>query len=720
MIKDCSITTTRAQTLGLNGSASRALRKFNTRTACIGFALCELLVPIQLALAASSEFLFDTSELYVREDEGVALVQVLRGGDLSKPAQLAYTITDGSARAGVDFLAVTGTLTFAHGVTNQQFSVVILDNGRLDPVRTATLTLRDPVGATLAAERSTASLTIWDNEIPFMVDPSFQAQVANDRGSYVLLSSPFAVQPDGGVVAAVSISKSAFNSERFWKLARLHADGAPDPGFRFDAVTTTFPIGELHALLALPDGRILLGSSVETSDGFESSSIARLQPNGSIDKTFKCQGVGDYVRQIVVQPDGKLIVLAGTIMRLNPDGSVDPSFKSGMMPPCGQGLAMALQSDGKILLAFDLFDECRSSDTGLVRLHSDGSRDDTFHSLLKFGLGTVTATPIVSMMLMQPNGQIIIGGSFDSVNGTVQPGVARLNPDGSLDSAFRSAFQPNRSRRAIGAALQSDGKILTSFYLGYPSSDIERYNADGSRDGTFRVPFAGTVSVLPDGKLMVRQAYSGALFRVFEQPALLSGFGFSHHSFMMEHDGRITVPESRTEASFEVFRYGETSAGATVHYATRDGTAKAGEHYEAENGTLTFAPLERNKLITVAVKPNSTGGRAKNFTVVLSDPSGGNLLGLAKEMSVTLEPGSLLTVQWTNDGIKPRARLRLSPTTPGAAYLLQSATSFTASPGFGAWKHLGEKTATSETLEFEDFEVGSLDRKFYRTIRRGP
>ncbi len=140
MIKDCSITTTRAQTLGLNGSASRALRKFNTRTACIGFALCELLVPIQLALAASSEFLFDTSELYVREDEGVALVQVLRGGDLSKPAQLAYTITDGSARAGVDFLAVTGTLTFAHGVTNQQFSVVILDNGRLDPVRTATLT----------------------------------------------------------------------------------------------------------------------------------------------------------------------------------------------------------------------------------------------------------------------------------------------------------------------------------------------------------------------------------------------------------------------------------------------------------------------------------------------------------------------------------------------------------------------------------------------------
>jgi uncharacterized delta-60 repeat protein len=64
----------------------------------------------------------------------------------------------------------------------------------------------------------------------------------------------------------------------------------------------------------------------------------------------------------------------------------------------------------------------------------------------------------VNSIALQPDGKILIGGYFDTYNGTTRNRIARLNTDGSLDASFNPGTGANDGVRSI--ALQPDGKIL--------------------------------------------------------------------------------------------------------------------------------------------------------------------------------------------------------------------------------------------------------------------
>ena len=80
----------------------------------------------------------------------------------------------------------------------------------------------------------------------------------------------------------------------------------------------------------------------------------------------------------------------------------------------------------------------------------------------------------------------------------------------------------------------------------------------------------------------------------------------------------VTVKEDTGEAKLTVTRSGNTSGTTTVNYATADGTAKAGEDYTAESGTVTFAPNETSKEITIPVSNDPSDEPAETFAVNLS------------------------------------------------------------------------------------------------------
>ena len=84
---------------------------------------------------------------------------------------------------------------------------------------------------------------------------------------------------------------------------------------------------------------------------------------------------------------------------------------------------------------------------GLARLNSDGSLDNTFNP-------DVGGYPIA----LQPDGKVLIGGSFTTVNGTNRNRIARLNADGGLDTSFNPGTGADGLVRSI--ALQSDGNVL--------------------------------------------------------------------------------------------------------------------------------------------------------------------------------------------------------------------------------------------------------------------
>ena len=108
-------------------------------------------------------------------------------------------------------------------------------------------------------------------------------------------------------------------------------------------------------------------------------------------------------------------------------GSLDSSFSvgTGANAPV---YALAQQADGKLLIggSFDVFNGV--SQRRLARLLADGSLDPAFN------IGTGVGDSVYCLAV-QPNGQIVLGGSFYTVNGVNHHGIARVNADGSVDTA---------------------------------------------------------------------------------------------------------------------------------------------------------------------------------------------------------------------------------------------------------------------------------------------
>jgi len=175
------------------------------------------------------------------------------------------------------------------------------------------------------------------------------------------------------------------------------------------------------------------------------------------------------VSDIVRQPDGKVVIggmfdvasAAGRnhIARLNPDGTVDVDFNPGSGADANVN-AVALQPDGKILIGGAFLTVNGLPRRGVARLNSDGSVDSTFNP----GFGTIGGA--VQDILLLANGKILIAGDFTIFNAQAAGRVAILNSNGSLDTTFRSGSGPGSAANAgpnavvYAVAQQSDGKFL--------------------------------------------------------------------------------------------------------------------------------------------------------------------------------------------------------------------------------------------------------------------
>ena len=86
--------------------------------------------------------------------------------------------------------------------------------------------------------------------------------------------------------------------------------------------------------------------------------------------------------------------------------------------------------------------------------NGNGSVDSAFEGLS----GATDFVPAIYALATQPDGKILVGGFFSSLNGASRYNFLRLNPDGTVDSTFGVAFGTNGTVRAI--LIQPDGKIL--------------------------------------------------------------------------------------------------------------------------------------------------------------------------------------------------------------------------------------------------------------------
>ncbi|MBU2525395.1 MAG: T9SS type A sorting domain-containing protein [Bacteroidetes bacterium] len=252
-----------------------------------------------------------------------------------------------------------------------------------------------------------------------------------------------------------------------------------------------------------------------------------LAQGGDLDTSFNPgTGFDASPQAIVFQPDGKILVggifttyngvTANRIVRLNPDGSIDNTFVTGTGFD-STVFAFALQPDGKILVGGSFLNyNGNSSVNRVVRLNPDGSLDNTF-------LGGTRSNGVVRTLVIQPSdGKIIIAGDFGTYDGITRLRIARLNTDGTIDGTFNSTNGSNSS--IFCSVLQTDGKILIvgqfTSYGGVNTNRVARVNTDGTLDTGFNNGGSGAdgtvnyVTIQPDGKILIGGAferYNGSL-----------------------------------------------------------------------------------------------------------------------------------------------------------------------------------------------------------------
>ena len=321
-----------------------------------------------------------------------------------------------------------------------------------------------------------------------------------------------AVQSDGKILIGGDFWE--FNGASINRIARLNADGTLDGTFTHGPGAGS----TVRSFAVLSDGKILIGGEFSAYDVNPSVfNIARLNANGTLDATFNpATGASDRVRSIAVQSDGKILIggdftryngtFINRIARLNAVGTLDATFNSGGSGAASSVHCIAVQSDGKILIGGRFQSYNGTSINRIVRLNADGTMDATFTP------GSGAANNVNSIAVL-PDGKILIGGEFTSYNGTSNINrIARLNSDGTLDGTFNpgGAGAPSTVN---SIAVQSDGKILivgqfTSYNGTSSINRIAKLNADGTLDGTF-TPGTGanntinSIAVQSDGKILI-------------------------------------------------------------------------------------------------------------------------------------------------------------------------------------------------------------------------
>jgi uncharacterized delta-60 repeat protein len=283
-----------------------------------------------------------------------------------------------------------------------------------------------------------------------------------------------------------------------------------DPGSGVNGSGALLHVGKI---CTQTDGKILIGGNFTSYNGKVAINLARVQPDGSLDTSFHSPAsCSSWVRDMRLQPDGKIVVVGdfdnydslpiGRIVRLHSNGQVDTSFRTGLY--FDQAIyGLALQADGKIICGGLFTNYDGTACNRLARLNTDGTLDTSFHT-------QVGATASVGPVIVQPDGNILIGGDFTSYDGDYCFRVARVKPDGRRDSTFTAL--PGSSAVIYDMALQPDGKIIIAGNLNtydfQSRKKLARLLPNGGLDPSFYVSQGadvgiGATALLDNGQLLI-------------------------------------------------------------------------------------------------------------------------------------------------------------------------------------------------------------------------
>jgi uncharacterized delta-60 repeat protein len=535
---------------------------------------------------ARSRIEFTSSRLFGQErpgQESRVVVGLRRTGDLDTSTRVNVTFDPASpAKAGLDYLRPASTwVTFETNQAAAELSFEILADDLVEGEETLRLRLATPEGDHGLGAQSVCEVSIRDADVPlefaqleFPDGPLTMQETAGEARVRVRYPHPYPppdVQPpltvpyrtaDGTAVAgqdyqavAGTLALAHANAATEWEISvplLFRSEPGPDRSFTLIVGTHTNTVrildaqhpgavvgtpgenlnleGVVFGALARGDGRLLVWGNFSFPGAEARHGLALLTRDGAVDPTFRppelwpghrsFEELGRYaphpfITSVKLQPDGKL-VLAGnfsrvngqprnSLLRLHPDGSVDESFGRELR---FDGLVWDLvtQPDGRIVVGGEFRHINDQPRPYIARLLPDGTPDDSFQPN---GGPTSSSTVTIVTLDLQPDGRILMGGFFEQVDGQPMRNLARLNPDGTFDPTFQ--LRDGASGVVHRIRQQPDGRIVVSGVFdtlgGRSFPRLGRLLADGTPDPDFRMPRPNAevwnIVCLPDGRLLI-------------------------------------------------------------------------------------------------------------------------------------------------------------------------------------------------------------------------
>ncbi|HKQ36616.1 MAG TPA: Calx-beta domain-containing protein, partial [Verrucomicrobiae bacterium] len=414
---------------------------------------------------------FSTNEFTVNEAAGSATITLRRtSGSAGKIFVDVLTMDrppgPGAAREGVDYTGFTNTITFQAGETSQSVTVPILADGLVEGIEFLNLVLTNVTGGANLGYLSTSALKIADDDYYGSLAFTDANLYVNEQDSHAAIT----VVRTGGSAEEVSVDFVVTMETATEGVDYVATNG-----------TLVFPAGSLSQTFNVPmqdDAQLEVNETIvltltnfaKASPGPITDAVltiiddeALAAPAGSVDTFFDPNpGPNGFVNAIALLNDGRLFaagdftvfnnIVRRRIVRLNTDGSVDTSFNPGGGADDTIN-AMALQADEKVLVGGRFTRVGNRNRNGIARLNQNGAVDTSFNP------GSGADNPVLALAV-DGDGSILVGGDFTTYNNTPRSRVARLNPDGSLDTGFNPGNGANGAVQAL--AIQSDGKIIVA------------------------------------------------------------------------------------------------------------------------------------------------------------------------------------------------------------------------------------------------------------------
>ncbi len=431
-----------------------------------------------------------------------------------------YATTNGNASAGTDYVGVTSSLHWNDGdIQPKTVTIQLINNGSVGGIKFFGAYLFNPSLNGLSQPSLLGTVT----------NTTLVINNDNSYGIFQFSSPTYVVNEASNGFATVTVLRT-ISSLSNATVSFTTADGTAFARTNYIATngTLTFAQGQLAASFTVPilnDGVTnvfplffnvyLTNVTTGARFGTPTNAIVNIvdaqefnRPPGDTDVTFNQLGISGEVLSVALQSDSKIVaggnfssvngLSRNHIVRLNPGGDLDSSFLNGLAGADGSVSAVVVQSDGRILIGGSFQNVDLVVRHRIARLGLDGSLDTTFSP----GSGADNSVFALAETFINGVREIYAGGSFVTLGTGISSGIQRLNNDGTVDPAFISTGV-NGTVYAVAVYPTNSvfaGKVVIagSFTTvnGINQTNIARLNVDGSLDTNFIVSADNAVRAL--------------------------------------------------------------------------------------------------------------------------------------------------------------------------------------------------------------------------------